>query len=165
MNKHWKYLSYIFRHKWFVLVAGWKIGAPLWRLIIHDWSKFLPSEWGPYSNWFYSESNTEEEAKMSSDRFDAAWNSHQKRNRHHWQYWVLRQDSGETKLLEIPDGYMREMVADWMGAGRSITGEWEVHEWYKKNRDYIWLEEKTQKKVDELIDYAEFLVTGKAPRG
>jgi hypothetical protein len=41
------------RHKWFVLLAGLKTGAPLWRLIIHDWSKFTPAERGPYVRPFY----------------------------------------------------------------------------------------------------------------
>jgi hypothetical protein len=40
--KHVRYLSYVVRHKWFVLLAGIKTGAPLWRLLIHDWSKFAP---------------------------------------------------------------------------------------------------------------------------
>ena len=53
MNKFFKYLSYIIRHKYYVLVAGLKVRAPLFRLIIHDWSKFLPYEFAPYMNYFY----------------------------------------------------------------------------------------------------------------
>ena len=33
MRKHWLYLKYLMRHKWFVFVAGLRTGAPLWRLI------------------------------------------------------------------------------------------------------------------------------------
>ena len=47
MKAHLRYLGYVLRHKWFVLVAGLKVGAPLWRLLIHDWSKFTAAEWGP----------------------------------------------------------------------------------------------------------------------
>ena len=37
--------------------------------------------------------------------FDSAWLLHQKRNAHHWQYWVLLEDEGNTKALEMDDKY------------------------------------------------------------
>ena len=40
MLPHLRYLSYVLRHKWYVLWAGLWLGVPLWRLLIHDWSKF-----------------------------------------------------------------------------------------------------------------------------
>lgn len=55
MGKHFKYISYIIRHKWFVLYAGILTGASLWRLAKHDWTKFLPSEWTPYTRKFYGQ--------------------------------------------------------------------------------------------------------------
>jgi len=55
------------------------------------------------------------------------------------QHWVLREDDGKTKYLEMPDNFAREMVADWCGAGRAITGKWEVWKWYEKNRERIML--------------------------
>lgn len=39
-----KYMSLTMVHKWYVFLAGLKTGAPIWRLIIHDWSKFTPAE-------------------------------------------------------------------------------------------------------------------------
>src|SRR5437868_1583323 len=105
MGKHWKYAVYLARHKWFVFVAGLRTKAPLWRLIIHDWSKFLPCEWFPYVEYFYGEKVRlqKEEwddsrywplAQKYYDAFDRAWIHHQHRNPHHWQHWVLREDSG-----------------------------------------------------------------------
>ena len=55
MKKHFLYGRYIARHKWFVFLAGIKTSAPLWRLIIHDWSKLTPAEWSPYVEMFYGE--------------------------------------------------------------------------------------------------------------
>lgn len=163
---HLKYLSYILRHKWFVLVASIKIGAPLWRAITHDLSKFRPSEWFPYAFYFYGDSNGETLRLMAEyglgelipygmapeDKFNVAWLHHQHRNPHHWQYWILREDSGGTKLMPIPKQYVLEMVADWMGAGRAITGKWDVVEWYKKNYDEIQLCGDARKMVDELME-------------
>lgn len=113
MRPHLQYLAYVVRHKWFVFRAGLRTGAPLWRLLVHDWSKFTPAEWGPYVRKFYG-------GWERLDEFDQAWLHHQHHNPHHWQHWLLREDSGLLKLLRMPDDLVREMVADWMGAGRAI---------------------------------------------
>lgn len=148
MRPHLKYASYVVRHKWFVFRAGLKTHAPLWRLLIHDWSKLTPAEWGPYVRSFYGPQPRTYEVKQA---FDVAWLHHQHRNPHHWQHWLLREDSGKLKTLEIPDKFVREMVADWMGAGRAITGRWEVGEWYYKNRDTIQLHPTTRAHVELTI--------------
>jgi hypothetical protein len=93
VKAHLKYLSYVLRHKWFVLRAGLELGVPLWQLLVHDWSKFLPSEWFPYVDYFYGE------RPRSTDRFNQAWLSHQRRNPHHWQYWVLLNDDPKPRWL------------------------------------------------------------------
>lgn len=152
MSQHLKYAKYLFRHKWFVFIAGRKTGAPLWRLIIHDWSKFLPCEWFPYARYFYGEKpQTENKQEWRKINFDRAWLHHQHANPHHWQHWVLREDSGETKLLPMPDRLIREMVADWMGAGRAITGKWEAGAWYQRNKEKIQLESATREKVESIL--------------
>jgi len=153
MTKHFKYAVYLARHKWFVFVAGLRIGAPLWRLIIHDWSKFLPCEWLPYARYFYGTPHKYQFpccVKAQTD-FDRAWLHHQHANPHHWQHWVLREDSGATKVLEMPIRFAREMVADWMGAGRAITGKWETAQWYAKNKQNIQLHEATREIVENIL--------------
>lgn len=163
MKKHWQYAKYLARHKWFVFVAGLRVGGiPLWRLVIHDWSKFLPCEWFAYVDYFYGERlrllNEEPDdfrfwnaAQKYYDAFDRAWLHHQHANPHHWQHWVLRSDDGKTEYLEMPDSTAREMVADWCGAGRAVTGKWEVWLWYAKNRERILLHERTRKLVDVAV--------------
>ena len=37
-------LKSVLIHKWYVFLAGQLTGVPLWQLIIHDWSKFTPTE-------------------------------------------------------------------------------------------------------------------------
>jgi hypothetical protein len=190
---HLRYLRYIVRHKWFVLLAGLKTGAPLWRLIVHDWSKFTPREWFAYARNFYGKSpegiaEAEYERELASTlalgggigyghnqillfeksvraqqikerrlaAFNYAWLSHQHRNPHHWQHWILAEDtpsspSGKPLVLPIPDHFVHEMVADWMGAGRAITGKWEVREWYAKNRDKIQLAPQTREHVEHIL--------------
>jgi len=149
MGAHLKYASYVARHKWFVFRAGLKTKAPLWRLVIHDWSKLSPAEWRPYVRSFYGSEGRTPEVRAA---FDGAWLHHQHRNPHHWQHWLLREDDGPTKALTMPESLAREMVADWMGAGRAITGKWEVASWYRDNRDKIILAPETRELVEQLID-------------
>jgi hypothetical protein len=151
LRPHARYASYVGRHKWFVFVAGRRTHAPLWRLLIHDWSKMTRAEWSPYVRSFYGPWSYKQRPLEVVAAFDAAWLHHQHANKHHWQHWVLREDSGATKVLEMPDPLVREMVADWMGAGRAITGKWEVAAWYEANREKILLGPETRIRVEELI--------------
>lgn len=156
--KSLRYFWYIVRHKFFVFKAGLKTNAPLWLLLIHDWSKFLPEEFGPYRNYF--QGNRTEAVHVA---WLAAWEKHWRRNPHHWNYWVRPVDGLYTGFGRVgvgvkelpapmPEKYVREMVADWMGAGRAITGRWEVREWYEKNKDSIVLHGATRLRVETLID-------------
>jgi hypothetical protein len=148
MRAHWGYAKYVARHKWFVFVAGRRTGVSLWRLIIHDWSKLTRAEWTPYVHSFYGPQPRTDAVKAA---FNKAWLHHQHLNKHHWQHWVLREDSGTMKVLPMPEKYVREMVADWMGAGRAITGQWEVAEWYAKNRERILLADDSRELAEQLI--------------
>ena len=153
MKKFLSYVSYVVRHKYYVLLAGLKIGAPIHLLLLHDVSKFLPSEFLAYVNYFYGkeENCSRKEFKRKLD-FDKAWLKHQNRNKHHWQYWVLLKDDGSIIPMIIPHKYILEMVADWAGAGRAIAGKWEVKKWYVKNKDKIVLHEVSRLVVEELLN-------------
>jgi len=137
--KYWKYLKYVLRHKWFVMVECFRMGL-IWRGLAHDMSKFLPSEWFPYMENFYGE--------KKKYNFSLAWLYHQHRNPHHWQYWILRNDRDKPQVLEMPGKYVKEMLADWKGAGRAIRGgpdNWkECNKWYNKNKDKMELNDSTR---------------------
>ncbi len=150
MKKHIAYLKYVLLHKWFVFKARKLTGCSLWRALVHDLSKFSLSEWLPYVNTFYDE-NGNGHYKPSVD-FDYAWNNHQKYNKHHWQYWVLMNDSGKTTLLQIPDKYIKELVADWFGASMAITGKNDVKNWYNKNKDKMTIHTESREKIERIIE-------------
>ncbi len=149
MKRHWNCLKFIVKHKWFVLVAARKIKAPLWLAIIHDISKFRPSEWFPYAAAFYKPNG--ESQYIETPEFNKTWLMHQHRNPHHWQHWVLKMDSGLIIAIEMPKRYVLEMVADWMAAGRAITGLWEFKDWYIKNRKVMLLHKNTKQYIEEII--------------
>ena len=160
--KHLRYLSYVLRHKWYVLVECWKAGL-YWRGITHDLSKFRPSEWFPYTNHFYGPQPQERDetgyykpTDTGDIQFDFAWLLHQKRNRHHWQWWILPEDEGGFKVMRMPDRDVIEMVCDWRGAGRAQgyvdeAGRPEVVAWYEKNKDRMRLHVMSRRLVERLI--------------
>lgn len=143
---HAKYLRYVLLHKFYVFRAGLAIrkviGVPeptwrwVWRLLVHDLSKFRPSEWMPYATYFYGDApviafgdarvllpgavGPDQAAEITRTRkakFQAAWLWHIHRNPHHWQHHILHEDSGKTFILVPPAPLAYEMVADWLAAG------------------------------------------------
>jgi hypothetical protein len=166
MNKYLKYLSYVIRHKWYVFKACLRWGL-IWRGLVHDLSKFLPSEIVPYANWFRGEYGLSFSPTLSDAltkhaiwkldlhyeckrAFDEAWLFHQHRNPHHWQYWLLRKDDGSLQAMEMPDIYVIEMVADWVGAGTAL-GKPDTWAWWKANEEKIHLHLNTKAKVITLL--------------
>jgi Family of unknown function (DUF5662) len=149
LTKHWRYLRYILRHKWFVFQYGRQLSIP-WLALLHDNSKFLPDEWFPYCDFFYGNGHDRERKR---DAFRVAWLLHQNRNRHHWQFWMLVNDEEPPRLLPMPDRYRREMLADWKGAGRAITGIEDAHGWYAKNREKMHLHAETREWIEQQLGY------------
>lgn len=148
-KRHLAYLGYLFRHKWYFLVASWRLDYPLLPALFHDLSKFRPSEWFPYAKTFYGPGG--EKRYQESPDFMRAWNAHQKRNKHHWQCWVLLMDNGGVVELPMPERYIFEMVADWLAAGRAITGRWEGYGWYEGNKDRMRLHQTTRLWVEAIL--------------
>lgn len=160
VRKHWFYLKYIIKHKWYVFLACRKFKCSLWRAVIHDISKFYPDEWFGYINTFFNENGTFKKFRDEtgaydpteiSKEFDYYWLSHQRRNKHHWQYWILVNSKGEVRPLEIPDTFIKEMVADWIGAGKAQNNNVGPMEWYERNKYKMILHKETRRKVEELI--------------
>lgn len=154
MKRHLKYLSYVIRHKWFVFLACLKLDVPIWRAIIHDWHKFLPCEWFAYAYTFYEKDGSKKKYEENQS-FEMAWNHHQKLGKHHWQYWLLTWDRGETKAIDMPSTYIREMIADWWGAGRAITGNWDANTWYDKNKEKMNLSPVTRRLTELWLKQSE----------
>lgn len=133
-----KYLLLTIKHKWYVLLIGLKLKANLWDLVCHDLSKFTPEELPHYQRQFFG-------SKDQPLQFTYAWNHHQKHNKHHWEYWIpvtghSRGGYSDGQPIPMPERYVREMVADWMGAGRAYDSEYPnvMHwEWFDKNQAKI----------------------------
>ncbi len=152
-KKYKQYLTYLFKHKWYVLIECWKVGL-YWRGIVHNLSKFRPSELIPYANYFYNLSLGEYNGFYNpgnNEKFDIAWLKHIHRNPHHWQHWLLQQNDGEQKAIEMPYNYMKEMLCDWNGAGKAQGKGNNTKEWYLENRRKMILHQTTRGWLDKKI--------------
>lgn len=163
MTAHFRYLRYVLRHKWFVFLGGLRFRVPLHQLIVHDWTKFKPSEWTPYVDQFYRKDSkhsgnnragyyhTPEQGKT---RFNHAWIAHAHLNPHHWQRWAMVTEPGkEPVCAPMPERFIREMLADWSGAGRAQGAGPDPLPWYVKNRDRMYFHPTTRARIDTLIGY------------
>ena len=153
MRRYIAYFKYVIRHKWYVFWAGLALDCNIWRLLLHDISKFLPSEFIPYARCFY-QSNGKPQYNETQE-FNQAWNRHQKRNLHHYQSWILHEDSGFVMELPMPEQYIQEMVADWIGAGRAVGNLTGARVWYERNKKKIQLHPQTRLRVEHLLQHAE----------
>lgn len=167
--KHLLNLRYLIIHKWWVFYYGCQLGIP-WLALLHDNSKFTSQEWLPYANFFYG---PHKQTGFSKVPFLESFNEwHWPRNKHHWEYWapnfaMAKRDGNplvKTSTLSpsvyqtftptpMPDRYRREMLADWRGAGRAITGTENALGWYRENRERIMLHHETRVWVEGQLGY------------
>lgn len=127
-----RHAASVTQHIQYVRIAGAAIGVQVEQLMVHDLSKWSPEEFVPYAKHF--------QGGGAPVEFATAWLLHQNRNPHHWEYWITRSDHSEQAAdgcLPMPEMYVREMVADWMGASMAYTGSWDMTAWLKKNLERI----------------------------
>jgi hypothetical protein len=160
-----RFLAVTVKHKFHVYQAGRRLGVGRWQLLRHDLSKFRPSEFVPYGKFFYSlPGATWQKAQVDKTKtlgMCGAWLRHIRRNPHHWQYWCLingasvvatRGTTVETQPIEalpMPRRYVREMLADWLGAGRAYDGAYPesiaTWKWWQQNKWQLVLHPETKK--------------------
>jgi hypothetical protein len=148
-----KYLHSTTIHKYYVFQAGRWTKTSLWRRLVHDWTKYTSAEAPHYGRQLFG-------AADDNVGFITAWNHHHKANPHHWEYWIpatthTRGSWVPGEPLPMPEIVIREMVADWLGAGRHYTGSWagsvETWGWYNEWKDRIVLHADTRVKLEAII--------------
>jgi hypothetical protein len=148
------YFVYLAQHKYFVGSEGLGLEWPcaIRQLVVHDWSKFMPCEFGPYAYHFYVRTN--HDRRKEDPTFDRAWLHHIHLNPHHWDYWVLRVGHKVT-ALRVPEKYLREMAADWLAMARQRGKP--PTEWYEAHQTGIHMHPASKSRIQVLIGYSEEL--------
>lgn len=138
-----QYLTSLIAHIKYVRQAGEFIGVSEKQLREHDRSKFDLEELPQYARHFYGD-------KGDPDGWVNAWLHHVHANPHHWGHWKLNDtftveySSVENGLVFMPEKYVLEMVADWLGASKAYSGSWNMVEWVADNLGKIELHSKSR---------------------
>jgi len=109
------------------------------NLWLHDLSKFSATEAIPYGLHDFSKPG------KGSIGFQTAWCHHKSKNEHHPEFWLNPNRKGEISPLPMPDIYIMEMFADWIGAGRTYGNELET--WLPENFNTFTFHPETEAKV------------------
>jgi len=140
---YWGIIKYmettIIPHKIAVYRAGYELLQQPWfqdlrineeqyldNLWTHDISKFCAEEIFGYAwrDW----KNPDGPTKRA---FTLAWHHHKLHNPHHPEYWHNTKREGKLDPLPMPAIYVAEMVADWIGAGKSYGKS--IEDWLPDN--------------------------------
>ena len=134
-----KHFILITHHKWVVFKLCCKIGEP-WRGLVHDLSKYSPTEFWESAKYYVGNHSPITEAKRDKG-YSEAWLHHKGRNKHHTHYWVDREAPEVTPI--IPYKYAAEMICDKLAAGIIYEGK----KWTKESELIYW-EEKEKNKLE-----------------
>ena len=121
MNTYWNHFRTICKHKKEVFRQCGACGIG-WQGILHDLSKFGPTEFIPSAKYFQG-NRSPIEAEKEAIGYSAAWMHHKGHNKHHWEYWTDFADNGSIIANKMPARYVIEMICDWIGAGRVYSKE------------------------------------------
>ena len=124
------------------------------RIEDHDESKYSPLEYPAYDEYFYPKKTDKTQDEINK-AFAYAWNLHQKGNTHHWQFYVLLNDDGTTKVLDMEIHAILEMVCDWWAFSWKINKPLEIIDFYEKNKNNMMLSDKTRLIVESILDKIE----------
>lgn len=152
LTAHKEYITYLFKHKYWVYRIGRQMGLSRWRLITHDLSKLLPSEWFGYVKWKREQTKAGGGGLENDREFGYAWFWHQHRNFHHWQAYIHCLDNGELFVVDMPLVYRKELIADWKSAGLVRFGDASLKDYYATNKDKMMFHPETRRWIEEFIN-------------
>lgn len=153
-----KHFNIISKHKWEVFKECCRAGIPL-QGILHDLSKYTPSEFIEYAKYYNGKRSPVDQAKEEKG-YCNAWLHHKGHNPHHYEYWIDYLDDGGKPLI-MPYKYAVEMVCDYIGAGK-VYGSKTFNknsplEYWNNKKKTAKIHPSMMKFFDEIFaDYSEF---------
>ena len=109
------------KHKWLVMVHTFKCGIPL-RGILHDLSKFSPSEFIPSAKYYNGHYSPIVNERKNEGLYSSVFTHHTNRNKHHFEYWISEY-KGDFVLKAMPYKYALEYICDMIAASKTYLGK------------------------------------------
>lgn len=117
----------------------------------HDKSKYSDIEYNGYLNHYYLHDQYNKEL----GDYNIAWNHHIHNNPHHWQYWLLYDETNfKVNTLDMYPEYVIEMLCDWNSFYYSKDNKGDTaYDWFMKNKQKMLLSDNTLRIIDSYIRY------------
>lgn len=154
--KYLKHFITITKHKYYVGVECFRRGL-YWQGLVHDLSKYSFVEFSASAKYFQPGNSPVKEEKDERG-YSIAWLNHKAKNKHHWIYWTDREEGVEV-AIEMPEKYVKEMLCDFIGAGKAYDGkEWTPQSplnYYTQTKHEMLLHHKTRTLFEKMLrDFA-----------
>ena len=135
IKKFFGHLKTVLTHKRWVFYYASRLGYT-WRGLVHDMSKFSPTEFFESVRYWTGKRSPILVAKEKTG-ISYAWLHHRGVNKHHYEYWIDKLNEGGVPH-KMPFKYVVEMVCDWLGACRAYEGNTKdifkkEYDWWEKN--------------------------------
>ena len=156
IQKFFKHLHTVNTHRFLVMKMCFKCGMYKQGLI-HDLSKYSPSEFLPSVKYF--QGNRSPISKEKEEKgYSEMWLHHKGRNKHHWEYWIDRVPfSTELKAYPMPFKYMLESVIDKISASKVYKKDTytdsEPYDFFTNSMEYRAIHPVTSKQISDLLLY------------
>lgn len=152
MNR-WKHFKTVCQHKKYVYQMARKTGIT-WQGIIHDLSKFSPTEFNESARYYCGDRSPIDACKEANGH-SLAWLHHRGRNKHHWQYWVDVANTEQNIVVSMPYKYALEMFCDFVAAGKTYHKKeftyQKEYDWWLENNEKFYMHPITRAYIDILL--------------
>jgi len=149
------HIKTVMTHKKHVRRACFKMGI-YWQGVIHDLSKFSPTEFIPSVRYYSGEFSPNAVDKVLNG-MSSAWLHHKGRNKHHFEYWIDYTTSltPEIEGARMPIKYIAEMIADRYAACVAYNKEkydkGDAWTYYSRNASYLDINSDTRAIIEKAL--------------
>lgn len=155
MNKFAGHLTTVLKHRHMVMRHCIKAGL-IRRGLLHDLSKFSPTEFIPGVIYFQG-NRSPNEREREVNGYSKAWMHHKGRNRHHFEYWIDYAVNPKDGFIgaKMPKRFVAEMVIDRISASRNYQKEnytcRSAWEYYARAKDVYVMNDETRFLLEYLL--------------
>ena len=153
IKRFFGHLKTVLTHKRWVFYYAFRLGYT-WRGLVHDLSKFSPTEFFESVRYWTGKRSPILVAKEKAG-ISYAWLHHRGRNKHHYEYWIDKLDEGGVPY-KIPFKYVIEMVCDWLAACRTYTKDpkdvfQREYDWWTGHVSHVKIHNHTKKLITKIL--------------
>lgn len=145
-----KHFHLVNRHRFLVFKLAVKAGIP-WRGLVHDLSKYTPTEFLEGVKYYNGKFSPIRFAKQE-EGYSKAWLHHKGRNKHHFEYWYDFATPDKTPIM--PYKYAVELICDTLSASLIYKGkDWKRSsqvEYFENRKDKEYINEDIRNFIKEI---------------